>query len=90
MLERPGQEPERFVHVERHLVDPVVRDQAADGDEAAVARRKAGPFPDISEQHIVGVFAERGRDIGERIPVRHWFIDHFGFLRCGIGSSAKR
>lgn len=56
---------ERALHVERHFIDPVARNQAGDGDEAAVPRRQAGALPNVAEQHLVGVSAKRGSDIGE-------------------------
>src|SRR4051794_6640817 len=45
---------ERPLQVEGQLVDSVERDEARNGDQAAVARREAGPLPDVSEQHLVG------------------------------------
>jgi hypothetical protein len=41
-------------HARPQLLWPNHRNQRADGDEAAVARRQAGASPDVAEQDIVG------------------------------------
>src|SRR3954471_14883793 len=40
---------ERPLQVKGQLVDPVERDEARNGDQAAVAGREAGPLPDVAE-----------------------------------------
>lgn len=70
---------ERELHVKRHLVGAVERHKTCNGDEAAIAGAKLRPLSHIAEQHGVGVFGERRRDVGERVA-------GFGFITHALFS----
>src|SRR5687767_2840466 len=51
---------QRDVQVIRHFGRVVARDQRRERHDAAVARRKAGTFPNLAEQAFLGVLLQRG------------------------------
>jgi hypothetical protein len=51
------------VEVPRHLPGMPAGDERGDGDHAAITRSKLGALPHVAEQHLVGVGAERRRDL---------------------------
>ncbi len=42
------------------LFGAIEGDQGSDGDEAAIALGQAGPFPDVSEEDVLGEFRSLG------------------------------
>jgi hypothetical protein len=56
----------------RQLIATVKRNQRPDGNEAPVARGKARPGPDVTEEHIVRELGQFGGNVANRL------------LRCGF------
>src|SRR5436305_14676511 len=61
----------------RQLIRAVARHQSGHRDQATVALRQAGAFPDISEQHVIGVLSERRGNIAVRIAPSGSFTGTF-------------
>src|SRR3954454_8532505 len=59
---------ERPFQMERQLVRAIAGDERCDGDETPIARAETGAFPDVAEQHFVGVAGERRGDIAKCFP----------------------
>ena len=51
--------------MKRQLAGAVERDEARHRDEAPVARREAGPLPDLAEQDLVGILGQGRGDVPE-------------------------
>jgi hypothetical protein len=65
---------EGAVDVSGQLLVPVERGEHGDRDQAAVALGKAGAFPDVAEEPVVGGLAELGEvagPVGGRARVGH-------------------
>src|SRR5579885_1834952 len=85
---------QREFEMKRQLVHAVLRDQARYGHEAAVARRELRTLPHVAEQNVVGVIAERGRDVAERAFARGGGVGHGISFRgwkngCGAGREQR-
>jgi hypothetical protein len=59
------------------LFDASGRDQARHSDEAAVALGQFRPFPDVTEEDVVGEFDELGSEIAD-CPLRGCRFGHSG------------
>src|SRR6266566_910426 len=49
-------------------------DECSDSDEAAVARRELGTFPDIAKQDVVRELRQLGREIADQLLRARWFL----------------
>src|SRR5438309_8154985 len=66
------------LEVERQFIRAVACDEGGDRDQTAVARRQAGPPPDVAEEHDVGVLRESWSDVAERCACGGRFLRHIG------------
>ena len=62
------------------LVGPVGCGQDGDRDQAPVAGRQAGAFPDVPEQDVVGELDHLGREVAEQPLGGSLLFFHGGFL----------
>jgi hypothetical protein len=62
------------------LVGPVGCGQDGDRDQAPVAGRQAGAFPDVPEQDVVGELDHLGREVAEQPLGGSLLFSHGGFL----------
>src|SRR4051794_25203736 len=67
---------DRPLQMKRELVDPVERNEARDGHQAAVARRQGRALPDVPEQNLVGDLGQVRRDVAERLACIGGFSRH--------------
>src|SRR5438552_3093688 len=62
---------ERMVQVTRHLDRLVARNKDRKRDDAAVARRKTRTLPQVSQNTVLRVLVERGRDHSDIVTHKH-------------------
>ena len=62
---------ERQVDVVRHLDRLAARDQHGERHHAAVARRQAGPLPDLAEEAVLRVRLQRWGGGPDIVRLRH-------------------
>jgi hypothetical protein len=61
LFEDTAHDSERFLQMERHLVNPVQRNETRDRNHAPIARRKPGTSPNIAKQYVIRVSRESWR-----------------------------